>query len=84
MINEVLDSLIEKNPLMEQDEYVKRLLSVMDYNIPYKAKELQERLGLKSAAGLKRNYLTPALTQGLIAMTIPDKPTSKNQRYYRT
>lgn len=83
MINEVLSSLIGKNPLMEQNEYIKRLLSVMDYNIPYKARELQELLGLKSAAGLKRNYLTPALNQGLIAMTIPDKPTSRNQHYYR-
>lgn len=83
MINEVLSSLIEKNPLMEQNEYIKRLLSVMDYNIPYKARELQALLGLKSAAGLKRNYLTPALNQGLIAMTIPDKPTSRNQHYYR-
>ena len=49
----------------------------------YKAKELQEMLGLKATAGLKRNYIEPAMRQGLIAMTIPDKPTSRNQRYYR-
>ena len=48
-----------------------------------KAKELQEMLGLKATAGLKRNYIEPAMRQGLIAMTIPDKPTSRNQRYYK-
>lgn len=83
MINEVLDDLMAKDILAESNEYIKRLLSVMEYDIPYKAKELQEKLGLKSTAGLKRNYLEPAMKEGLIAMTLPDKPTSRNQKYYR-
>ncbi len=73
-----------KDTLAEHDEYIKRLLKVMEYDVPYKAKELQEKLGLKSLAGFKRNYIEPAMAQGLIAMTIPDKPTSRNQRYYKT
>ncbi len=28
-------------------------------------------------------YLNPALENGLIKMTLPDKPTSKNQMYYK-
>lgn len=83
MINEVLDELMAKDILAESNEYIKRLLSVMEYDIPYKAKELQEKLGLKSTAGLKRNYLEPAMKEGLVAMTLPDKPTSRNQKYYR-
>lgn len=83
MIHDVLTELMAKDILAESDEYVKRLLVVMEYDIPYKAKELQEKLGLKSTAGLKRNYLDPAIREGLIAMTLPDKPTSRNQKYCR-
>lgn len=83
MIDAVLEELLGRDLLAEQDEYVKRLLAQMEYDVSYRAKELQEKLGLKSTAGLKRNYIEPAMRQGLIAMTIPDKPTSRNQRYYR-
>jgi hypothetical protein len=83
MIDAVLEELLGKDLLAEQDEYVKRLLAQMEYDVPYRAKELQEKLGLKSTAGLKRKYIEPAMRQGLIAMTLPDKPTSRNQRYYR-
>ncbi|SEH40063.1 Fic family protein [Selenomonas sp. KH1T6] len=83
MIDAVLEELLQKDLLAEQDEYVKKLLAQMEYDVSYKAKELQEKLGLKSTAGLKRNYIEPAMRQGLIAMTLPDKPTSRNQRYYR-
>ena len=83
MIDAVLEELLQKDLLAEQDEYVKKLLAKMEYDVSYKARELQEKLGLKSTAGLKRNYIEPALRQGLIAMTLPDKPTSRNQRYYR-
>ncbi len=84
MINNVLNELLSKDALAEHDEYIKRLLNVMEYDVSYKAKELQEKLGLKSLAGFKRNYIEPAMAKGLVAMTIPDKPTSRNQRYYKT
>mgnify|MGYP000067498368 CR=1 FL=1 len=30
------------------------------------------------------NYLNPAIEQGFVALTIPDKPTSSKQQYYLT
>ena len=49
----------------------------------YKAYEIMDKLGLKSKDSFRDNYLNPALDNGLIKMTQPDKPTSKNQMYYK-
>lgn len=64
-------------------EYLKRLLAVMDYDVPYTSNSLMNKLGLKSKEGFRRNYLCPAITMDLIRMTIPDKPNSRNQRYVK-
>ncbi len=64
-------------------ESVKRLLDVMEYDIPYTGRTLMEKLGLKSKEGFRRNYLRPAIEMNLIRMTIPDKPNSRNQRYMK-
>ena len=64
-------------------EAIKKLLEVMEYDIPYTSKILMEKLGLKSKEGFRRNYLRPAIDMNLICMTIPDKPNSRNQRYVK-
>jgi len=64
-------------------EYIKRMLDVMEYDIPYTGKTLMEKLGLKSKEGFRRNYLRPAIDMNLIRMTIPDKPNSRNQSYIK-
>ena len=64
-------------------EYIKKLLDVMEYDIPYTSRALMEKLGLKSKEGFRRNYLQPARERNLIRMTIPDKPNSRNQRYIK-
>lgn len=64
-------------------EYIKKLLDVMEYDIPYTSNSLMEKLGLKSKEGFRRNYLRPAVDMNLIRMTIPDKPNSRNQRYVK-
>lgn len=64
-------------------EAVKKLLEVMEYDVPYTSKALMEKLALKSREGFRRNYLHPAIELNLIRMTIPDKPNSRNQRYIK-
>ena len=59
-----------------------RLLQVMMGEMT--RQHLQEALGLKNRDHFNRSYLLPALQAGLIEMTIPDKPRSKNQRYRLT
>lgn len=44
---------------------------------------MQKFIGLKDKNNFKDNYLTSLLEKGLIVMTIPDKSTSKNQKYVK-
>ena len=84
-IDKILDEIAVQ--INEENEYlsetVKKLLAVMECDIPYTSKTLMERLGLKSREGFRRNYLHPAIELNLIRMTIPDKPNSRNQRYIK-
>ena len=64
-------------------EPVKRLLDVMEYDVPYTGNQLMQRLQLKSRENFRRLYLIPALERSLITMSVPDKPTSRNQSYIR-
>lgn len=64
-------------------EYVKKLLTVMEYDTPYTATAILSLLNLRSKETLRKNYLNPAIENGLVAMTLPDKPNSRNQRYIK-
>lgn len=84
-IDKVLDE-IAAQLIREESElsiYVEKLLSVMEQDVPYNATALLGKLGLKSRNTLRNHYLTPAIEQGLVTMTIPEKPNSRNQRYKR-
>lgn len=60
-----------------------RALMAVIQTYPMSASELMGKLGLRSRATFAQNYIRPALEAGLIAMTDPDAPTSRNQRYYK-
>ena len=84
-IDKILDDVsVQVSEDNEQlSEYLKRLLEVMEYDVPYTSNTLMDKLGLKSKEGFRRNYLRPAMDMNLIRMTIPDKPNSRNQRYVK-
>jgi Fic family protein len=75
----LVGSRLHYNHLSNQ---IERLMNAME-SYPLSAVEIMERLGLKSKVSFRQNYLLPALEAGLISMTEPQKPTSKNQRYYK-
>ncbi len=84
-IDKILDDIsVQISEENEQfPEHIKKMLDVMEYDIPYTSKAIMEKLGMKSKEGFRRNYLRPAIDMNLICMTIPDKPNSRNQRYVR-
>jgi hypothetical protein len=45
---------------------------------------IQDALELANREHFRKTYLAPALEQGVIEMTVPNKPTSRSQRYRLT
>lgn len=84
VINNAIKELVDdaKNHSNHLNNRVAELLKVIE-PYPQSATELMEKLNLKSRAGFRNNYLQPALDAELIGMTEPDKPTSKNQKYFK-
>lgn len=84
-IDEILDEASEQFSSNDESvsEYVKKLLEVMEYNVPYTLRSLMDAVGLQSKNSFRLNYLQPAMQLGFVKMTLPDKPKSKNQRYIK-
>lgn len=70
-------------PLTEKSININKLLSVMEYGIPITSNEIMKKLKIKLKETLRVTYLNPAIEDGVVELTIPDKPTSKNQMYYK-
>ena len=81
IVDEIINETSSNNDHLT--EYVKKLLNVMEYDIPYTLGTLMELLNLKSKETIRRHYIHPALELNLIQMTLPDKPQSRNQRYIK-
>ncbi len=84
-IDKILDEIA--NQIAGSSEYItdylKRMLDVMEYDVPYTASEIMVLLGLKSKENFRKNYMNPALKNSFVKMTLLDKPKSKNQRYIK-
>lgn len=85
MFDEVLNEIISSSSqtLTQNNVYLIKILDVMDNNTPMTATQIMKKLNIKSKETFRANYLDPAINEGLVKMTIPDKPTSKNQMYYK-
>ena len=46
--------------------------------------EIMFKLDLRHRQHFQKNYIEPSIKEKLIEMTLPDKPTSKNQKYRLT
>jgi len=85
MIQQALDELEGNNSPQVTPQVapqVAQLVEVLDGEML--RSELQQALGLKDRKSFTARYLKPALDAGLVEMTIPDKPSSRLQRYRLT
>ena len=51
-------------------------------NEPKTRREIAEYLGIKTLFYVMEKYIQPLIDKGLLKMTIPDKPKSKNQKFF--
>ena len=49
--------------------------------VPRSKREMLDYLGLTDSKNFRERYLVPLLNAGKIEMTIPDKPSSRRQKY---
>ncbi|MCD8362579.1 MAG: Fic family protein [Lachnospiraceae bacterium] len=90
MLEVILDTLKETSVVGNSDlsqgtkslTSVEKLLSALG-DEELSATELMNRLGLSHRPTFRKNYLNPSMEQGLVTMTMPDKPNSRNQKYRR-
>jgi predicted HTH transcriptional regulator len=71
-----------QSPTQSADPVVRLLRTLVDG--PLASGELRKRLNLKHRPTFRENYLHPALEKGYIELTIPEKPTSRLQKYRLT
>ena len=65
-------------------EYVTRLLVLLADRDALSNADILVAFGLKSRRRLRDTYIDPALADGLVERTIPEKPTSRLQKYRLT
>jgi len=75
-------SIDDRTSTGQVTESVKRILLVVDGEM--KSADIQNLLQLKHRENFRDNYLIPALNEGILEMTIPDKPNSSKQKYRLT
>ncbi|ABA89053.1 hypothetical protein Pcar_1812 [Syntrophotalea carbinolica DSM 2380] len=84
MLRMILDTLITSAPQVRPQvtPQVSGLLTTIQGEMGREA--LQSALGLSDRKSFRERYLKPALADGLIEMTLPDKPNSRLQKYRLT
>lgn len=83
LLDTIYKAIKEKQNNYEVNDNTSKLLNIMELNKPMTAYEIMDKLNIKSKETLRNTYLNDAIKDNLVYLTIPDKPTSKNQKYYR-
>lgn len=83
-IKDALHEALETDQVSDQvSDQVKKLLKFLKKG-PLTAVDLMQSLGLSHRPTFRKNYLHPAINDGFIEMTNPEKPNSHLQQYKLT
>lgn len=62
-----------------------KMKSLLEFCVVARSRdEIQTYLGISNRGHLRTAYLKPLLDSGKLKMTLPDKPSSHNQKYVKT
>lgn len=87
VVSKSVKERVKNRPSIDQvgDKYPSSTPQVLEFCRESKRRdEIQTHLGLKDRKYLRTVTLVPLVKQGLLTMTIPDKPRSPQQRYMIT
>ena len=69
----------EIHPVQSEQDMINAILAYCKE--PRSAKEIQQQFGIERLY-LRRHYLDRLIKSGKLKMTLPEKPTSRNQKYF--
>ena len=72
------DKIIYEN---EEEVFERKILEFC--REPKSRKEIAEFIGIKTVAYAYTKYIEPLIKNKKLGMTIPNTPTSKNQKYFK-
>ncbi|MFI3129286.1 MAG: Fic family protein [Bacillota bacterium] len=81
LLDAILETLQEFEEAKTYEMPVQKVIDAIGNDI-LTAKEIMQRLGLSHLQTFRKNYLNKAINQGVVCMTHPDVPKSRNQKYY--
>ncbi|WP_454831683.1 Fic family protein [Pseudoxanthomonas wuyuanensis] len=81
-IHKALLDITPQDAPQDAPQVVRLLKALGDNSLSREA--LQQALGLSDRKSFRQAYLAPALSAGLVEMTLPDKPNSRQQKYRLT
>lgn len=83
--SQVRDQVNERTTFLLTDQVIDRTVLVLTYCIdPRTRQEILKHIGLTNTSSNFKRNAGLAMEQGWVAMTIPDKPNSRNQQYITT
>ena len=65
-------------------ELTKKQIDIVNFcTVPRRSQEIMDRLGITNQSKNRSHHIQPLIDLGVLEMTIPDNPKSKNQKYHK-
>lgn len=72
----------QENPTRKSNKQALRREQILEFCIePKSLSDIMQHLGLKARKNMMNVYINPMISAGVLEMTEPDNPTSRNQMY---